>query len=100
MDRFHYLKAGLAFVLAFVGTKMLLTDVYSIPIGVSLAIIGAILAGANGDVRRRAPATAPFQRTTYENSLKETPVLASVLAIGDDTFVIAGEKGVDAFQLH
>jgi photosystem II stability/assembly factor-like uncharacterized protein len=68
--------------------------------GVGLPQGGAILVGANGVVLRRATATAPFQRSTYENSEKETPVLASVLAIGDDTFVIAGEKGVDAFQLH
>ena len=43
MDRFHYLKVGLAFVLAFVGVKMLLVDVYKIPIGVSLGTIGGIL---------------------------------------------------------
>src|SRR4030095_5112363 len=41
MDRFHYLKAGLALVLAFVGAKMLLTDVYEIPLGWSLSGIGA-----------------------------------------------------------
>jgi tellurite resistance protein TerC len=46
MDRFHYLKVGLALVLAFVGTKMLLTDVYKIPIGWSLAAIGILLGGA------------------------------------------------------
>jgi tellurite resistance protein TerC len=46
MDRFHYLKVGLATILAFVGTKMLLVDVYAIPIAVSLGVIGAVLAGA------------------------------------------------------
>ncbi len=46
MDRFHYLKVGLALVLAFVGTKMLLTDVYEIPIGWSLTAIGVLLGGA------------------------------------------------------
>ena len=46
MNRFHYLKVGLAFVLAFVGTKMLLMDVWKIPIGWSLGVIGAILATA------------------------------------------------------
>ncbi len=46
MDRFHYLKVGLALVLAFVGTKMLLADVWKIPIGVSLGVIAAILAAA------------------------------------------------------
>jgi tellurite resistance protein TerC len=46
MDRFHYLKIGLALVLAFVGVKMLLVDLYKIPIGVSLGVIGLILGGA------------------------------------------------------
>jgi tellurite resistance protein TerC len=46
MDRFHYLKVGLAFVLVFVGTKMLLLDVYHVPIGISLGAIGLILATA------------------------------------------------------
>ena len=46
MDRFHYLKVGLAMVLVFVGGKMLLLDVYHVPIGISLAVIGLILGGA------------------------------------------------------
>ena len=46
MDRFHYLKVGLAVVLMFVGAKMLLVDVYKIPIGVSLGVIGLVLGGA------------------------------------------------------
>jgi len=43
MEMFIYLKIGLSFVLGFVGTKMLLTDLYKIPIGASLAIIGGVL---------------------------------------------------------
>jgi tellurite resistance protein TerC len=46
MDRFHYLKVGLALVLGFVGTKMLLVDVWKIPIAASLGVIGLILGGA------------------------------------------------------
>jgi TerC family integral membrane protein len=46
MNRFHYLKVGLALVLAFVGTKMLLTDLWPIPIGWSLLTIALILATA------------------------------------------------------
>jgi tellurite resistance protein TerC len=42
---FHLLKPSLAIVLAFVGTKMLLLDVYKIPIGVSLAVIALLIAG-------------------------------------------------------
>ena len=41
--RFVYLKAGLAVVLVLVGTKMLLTDVYHVPVGLSLGLIGTIL---------------------------------------------------------
>jgi len=43
MEMFIYLKIGLSFVLGFVGTKMLLTDLYKIPIGASLGIIGGVL---------------------------------------------------------
>ena len=43
-DRFHLLKYGLAVILMFVGTKMLVVDIYKIPVGVSLAIVAAILA--------------------------------------------------------
>jgi tellurite resistance protein TerC len=44
MDRFHYLKVGLAFVLCFVGAKMLLMDVYKIPMALSLGVIAGALA--------------------------------------------------------
>jgi tellurite resistance protein TerC len=43
IHRFHYLKVGLSAVLAFVGVKMLATDLYPIPIGVSLGIIVLVL---------------------------------------------------------
>jgi tellurite resistance protein TerC len=36
IHRFHYLKLGLSVVLVFVGAKMLLTDVYKVPIGLAL----------------------------------------------------------------
>ena len=42
--RFEYLNKGVAVVLLFVGIKMLISGVYHIPSGISLAIIGAILA--------------------------------------------------------
>jgi tellurite resistance protein TerC len=44
IERFHQLERGLAVVLMFVGTKMLLSKVYPIPIGVSLGIIAGVLA--------------------------------------------------------
>jgi tellurite resistance protein TerC len=44
IDRFEYLKYGLAALLAFAGVKMLLSDVVHLDIWVSLGIIVAILA--------------------------------------------------------
>jgi tellurite resistance protein TerC len=43
MQMFVYLKFGLSLVLCFVGAKMLLSDIYKIPIGASLAVIGTLL---------------------------------------------------------
>lgn len=43
-DRFSLLNYGLAIVLVFIGTKMLLIDVFKIPALVSLAVIVSILA--------------------------------------------------------
>ena len=43
VDKFQYLKIGLAFVLTFVGAKMVLVDVYKIPVEISLAVIASIL---------------------------------------------------------
>jgi len=42
--RFVYLKTGLAIILAFVGVKMLIADVYHFPVWVSLSVIGGVLA--------------------------------------------------------
>jgi tellurite resistance protein TerC len=44
MDMFRYLKVGLSFVLCFVGVKMVIVDIYKIPIGVSLVVVAGILA--------------------------------------------------------
>jgi len=43
MDKFQYLKLGLSAVLTFIGVKMVITDLYHIPVGVSLAVVAAIL---------------------------------------------------------
>ena len=42
-NRFHLLKFGLAVVLMFVGTKMLIVDWYKIPIAISLAVVITLL---------------------------------------------------------
>ena len=43
-DRFHLLSYGLAFVLVFVGTKMLIVDFYKIPVFWALGVVATILA--------------------------------------------------------
>ncbi len=42
-DRFHLLKYGLAVVLMFVGTKMLIVEWFKIPVAVSLGVVISIL---------------------------------------------------------
>ncbi len=59
MDKFHYLKIGLALVLMFVGAKMLLAGVYHIPVWASLAVIAALLAGSVIASLLRSPPNEP-----------------------------------------
>jgi tellurite resistance protein TerC len=44
MERFIYLRTGLAFVLGFVGIKMILADYFHLPTAISLVVIVVILA--------------------------------------------------------
>jgi tellurite resistance protein TerC len=41
--KLRYLKAGLSFVLCFIGAKMLIGGFYKIPLGVSLGVVAALL---------------------------------------------------------
>ncbi|PRD70542.1 hypothetical protein C6P61_00200 [Malikia spinosa] len=43
-SRFHLLNYGLAVILVFIGSKMLLIDIFKIPVAVSLAVVLGILA--------------------------------------------------------
>ena len=43
-SRFHLLNYGLAVILVFIGTKMMLIDIYKIPVAVSLGVVVGILA--------------------------------------------------------
>ena len=45
-DKFHLLNYGLAIILIFIGTKMLLLDVYKIPVYVSLGVVITVLAAS------------------------------------------------------
>jgi len=46
VQKFRYLKVGLALVLVFVGVKMTIVDIFKIPVGVSLAVVGLLIGGA------------------------------------------------------
>ena len=58
MGLFRYLGLGLAVILVFIGLKMLLDEVFPIPIGVSLGVIGGVLAlsiGASRFIPEKTP---------------------------------------------
>ena len=46
VQKFGYLKLGLALVLVFIGVKMAMVDIFKIPVGVSLAVVGLLIGGA------------------------------------------------------
>ena len=46
LHKFHYLKFGIGLVLVFVGAKMLVSDYFHVPIGISLGVIVTLLAGS------------------------------------------------------
>jgi len=46
MGKFRHLKTGLALVLVFIGTKMLLSGLVHVPIGISLGVVATLIAGS------------------------------------------------------
>jgi tellurite resistance protein TerC len=46
VTRFEPLKAGLALVLVFVGAKMLIADIYKVPVVVSLSVVASLIFGS------------------------------------------------------
>lgn len=63
-DRFHLLPYGLAIILFFVGTKMLIVDVFHVPPLVSLGIIVGILAATIAISIKTRPAQLPAEKRT------------------------------------
>lgn len=63
MDMFRFLNYGLCVILVFIGSKMMLEDLYPVPTPVALAVIGATLATAIA-LSRLLPAPA---KPTAEN---------------------------------
>jgi tellurite resistance protein TerC len=57
--KFHLLNYGLAVILVFIGTKMVLIDIYKIPVAVSLAVVVGILALTMLISMRTAGGSAP-----------------------------------------
>ena len=45
-DRFHLLRYGLAIVLSFIGLKLLLLQVFHVPIGISLGVVFSVIGGS------------------------------------------------------
>ena len=72
IHQFHYLKLGLSAVLVFVGTKMLIVDVYKIPIGLSLGVI-ALLLGASVAASLLWPKAAAAHDPVVHDPLKPAP---------------------------
>jgi tellurite resistance protein TerC len=77
-DRFRYLTYGLGAILAFVGVKMLITDVYHVPTGLSLGVIAvtmtvAIVASLVADRRSggEGPGRGPTPAERGDHQLAE-----------------------------
>jgi tellurite resistance protein TerC len=43
ITKFYYLRHGLSVILTFIGFKMLIADLFSIPIGIALGVVGSVL---------------------------------------------------------
>ena len=67
MQLFHYLNYGLSFILVFVGIKMLLADIYPIPVVVALGTIVVTLAiSVIASLAWPKPQTLPSSKRTNE----------------------------------
>ncbi len=72
IHKFHFLKLGLSAVLVFVGAKMLLVDIYPVPVGVSLGVI-ALLLGAPVGASLLWPKTAQAHDPVVHDPLEPMP---------------------------
>jgi tellurite resistance protein TerC len=64
MDRFSYLRQGLAILLIFIGVKMLISPLVEVPVMVSLAVIIAVVGGAAAASLWRERVGRGHRRTT------------------------------------
>lgn len=67
MGQFHFLRFGLALVLVFVGMKMMLTDLYKVPVAASLTVVAALLAGSIAASLLWPPASRPEPTSPHDD---------------------------------
>jgi hypothetical protein len=106
--RFHLLKYGLAMVLVFVGTKMLIVDFYKVPIGLALGVVALISRQLRGGQpvrhrkRNRKESTMKHIETRAGKTHLQQPLAAGALLPGPGAGPgpAAGEvrQGVPAFR--
>ena len=75
VQKFHYLKVGLALILVFVGAKMALSDLYKVPVFVSLGTIAFILGTSIAASLARA---ARLERARLSHPVRVVPVEGSL----------------------
>ena len=73
IERFVYLNVGLGLVLAFVGVKMLIVDVYKVPIVASLAVVAALIGGSIAVSLVRAGVPVPSSARTLRARAARLP---------------------------
>ena len=91
MESFRYLKHGLAAILAFVGLKMMLTDIAPIPISISLAVVVGVLAVAIAASLWRSKTFVGMPDPSEAHSTAE----AIVVAVVPESFLSGGESAIE-----
>ncbi len=96
LDKFHYLRVSLVFLLAFIGVKMILSHHIPIPTDVSLGIIGGILgvgllASILGQGRDTSALVSPIVDNLEDLAeLTYTHVRKVIVLVVGSTVVLAG----------
>lgn len=87
IHRFHYLKFGLGVVLVFIGGKMLVSDIYHVPVGLSLGVVATMLVlsvvASLLRPERAEAAGQPGQASAEADRAARLPAAADVEAASD-----------------
>ncbi len=72
---FRFLVYGLCIILAFVGVKMLIVDLYKIPVGISLGVVGGLIIGSIlvSIAFPKKETGVPESKNSSEKSIDNTP---------------------------